>query len=163
MWIIGENDKVQSYLTSQTLTRGPRVFDNMISSAKIQVHFGTMMEKFTFSDLRDLLAKANEEKSGDQLAGIAAHSERERVAAKRLLAEISLDEIVQQPLIDPLDDDVSRLFLRHFRSGRLSLSIRSMTVGEFREFLLDDATSEAMLKQFAVGHHCQKSRRPSPS
>ena len=46
-----------------------------------------MMEKFTFSDLRDLLAKANEEKSGDQLAGIAAHSERERVAANDGLAE----------------------------------------------------------------------------
>ena len=42
-----------------------------------------MIERFHFADLRELFAKANEEKSGDQLAGIAARSERERVAAKR--------------------------------------------------------------------------------
>jgi len=46
-----------------------------------------MAERFVFSDLRELFAKANEEKSGDQLARIAARSERERVAAKRKLAE----------------------------------------------------------------------------
>ena len=54
-----------------------------------------MPEQFVFRDLRDLLAKANEEKSGDQLAGIAARSERERVAAKRKLAGLSLGEIVR--------------------------------------------------------------------
>jgi ethanolamine ammonia-lyase large subunit len=48
-----------------------------------------MSESFHFSDLRELFAKANEEKSGDQLAGIAARSERERVAAKRRLAELT--------------------------------------------------------------------------
>src|SRR5271170_6398853 len=60
-----------------------------------------MPERFVFSDLRELFAKANEVKSGDQLAGIAAASERERVAAKRQLADLSLDEIVCNPLIDP--------------------------------------------------------------
>ncbi|HTZ99656.1 MAG TPA: ethanolamine ammonia-lyase subunit EutB, partial [Candidatus Aquilonibacter sp.] len=53
-----------------------------------------MSERFAFPDLRDLLAKANEEKSGDQLAGIAARSERERVAAKRRLADLPLADIV---------------------------------------------------------------------
>jgi ethanolamine ammonia-lyase large subunit len=47
----------------------------------------------------------NEEKSGDRLAGIAAGSERERIAAKRKIADLSLDEIVRQPSIDPDDDD----------------------------------------------------------
>ena len=61
----------------------------------------SMPERFAFSDLRELFAKANEEKSGDQLAGIAARSERERVAAKRRLADLPLAEIVAQPLIDP--------------------------------------------------------------
>ncbi len=60
-----------------------------------------MPERFVFSGLRELFAKANEEKSGDQLAGLAAGSERERVAAKRKLADLSLATIVQQPLIDP--------------------------------------------------------------
>ena len=67
--------------------------------------------RFAFSDLREIFAKANEEKSGDQLAGIAAGSESERVAAKRKLADLTLAEIVQQPLIDPSEDDVSQLIL----------------------------------------------------
>src|SRR5262245_34969577 len=57
--------------------------------------------QFAFADLRELLAKANEEKSGDQLAGIAAESDQERVAAKWALADVTLQEIVEQPLIDP--------------------------------------------------------------
>ena len=105
-----------------------------------------MREQFSFSDLRELFAKANEEKSGDRLAGIAAGSERERIAAKRKLADLSLDEIVQQPLIDPDDDDVSALILKSFDQESF-MSIKSSTVGELREFLLDDATSEAELKR----------------
>lgn len=105
-----------------------------------------MSEQFDFHDLRDLLAKANEEKSGDQLAGIAARSERERVAAKRKLADLSLAEIVREPLIDPDEDDVSRLLLESFDQERFQ-RIGSLTVGEFREFLLDDSTTEEHLHQ----------------
>ena len=68
-----------------------------------------MIERFDFSDLRELFAKANEEKSGDQLAGIAARSERERVAAKRKLADLTLGEIVRRPLIDGSTIDVSTI------------------------------------------------------
>src|SRR5215468_850696 len=110
-----------------------------------------MRESFHFAELRELFAKANEEKSGDQLAGLASNSERERVAAKRKLADLTLDEIVRQPLIDPEDDDVTRLVLETF-DQQMFRSISSMTVGEFREFILDDATGEAMLKdlQWAI-------------
>src|ERR1700680_1563594 len=105
-----------------------------------------MPEQFTFSDLRELFAKANEEKSGDCLAGIAAGSERERIAAKRKVADLSLDEIVRQPLIDPDDDDVSALILKSFDRDSFA-PIKSSTVGEFREFLLDDATGEVELRR----------------
>src|ERR1700739_866883 len=105
----------------------------------------SMHENFAFADLRELFAKANEEKSGDQLAGIAARSERERVAAKRQLADLTLGEIVRQPVIDPTDDEVSRLLLESFDAERFQ-QIQSMTVGEFREFVLDNATSEEQLK-----------------
>ena len=99
-----------------------------------------------FSDLRELFAKANEEKSGDQLAGIAAGSERERVAAKCALADLTLGDIVNQPLIDPEHDEVSALILDTFDRERFQ-DIRSRTVGEFREFILDDATSDGDLKR----------------
>jgi len=105
-----------------------------------------MPERFVFSDLRELFAKANEEKSGDQLAGIAARSERERVAAKRALADLPLAEIVQKPLIDPDEDDVTRLILESF-DARVFQQFKSMTVGEFREHILDDETTEDDLKK----------------
>ena len=103
-------------------------------------------QHYTFADLREVFAKANEEKSGDRLAGIAAGSERERVAAKMVLADVRLTEIVDQPLIDHCIDDVTRLILdTHDRVG--FAAIRSMTVGEFREFLLDDGTDEEGLRR----------------
>lgn len=105
-----------------------------------------MTERFVFADLRELFAKANEEKSGDHLAGIAARSERERVAAKRELADLPVAEIVARPLIDPDDDDVSRLLLDTYDQEAFR-EIASLTVGEFRELLLDDATGEMELKR----------------
>jgi ethanolamine ammonia-lyase large subunit len=99
-----------------------------------------MPERFHFGSLRELLARANEEKSGDQLAGIAARSEQERVAAKCALADVTLDRILAEPVIDPAEDDVSRLILEtHDRQG--FAEIKSMTVGEFREFILRDETT----------------------
>ncbi len=97
-----------------------------------------------FSSLREAFGKANEEKSGDRLAGVAASSERERVAAKRWLADRTLGEIVDQPLIDPSGDEVSRLILDTLDRDAFA-SIRSLTVGEFREHLLDDAAGDAEL------------------
>src|SRR6476646_3543841 len=98
-------------------------------------------ERFVFADLREVFAKANEEKSGDHLAGIAATSERERVAAKFVLADMLLSEIVAQPLIDPDRDEVSRLIL-DTQDQAAFRALASLTVGEFREYLLDDAVGE---------------------
>jgi ethanolamine ammonia-lyase large subunit len=106
-----------------------------------------MSERFAFSDLRELLAKANEEKSGDQLAGIAAASERERVAAKRKLADVVLADFLSQPLVD---DDVTRLLLDTF-DDRAFQNVRRMTVGEFREYILDDETTESDLRALQWG------------
>ncbi|HXA84124.1 MAG TPA: ethanolamine ammonia-lyase subunit EutB [Candidatus Dormibacteraeota bacterium] len=105
-----------------------------------------MPQSFQFRDLTDLFAKANEEKSGDQLAGLAARSEQERVAAKFALADLPLQEIVANPLISPEEDDVSRLILETHDHDNF-LTIKSMTVGEFREFILSDETDGATLKR----------------
>jgi ethanolamine ammonia-lyase large subunit len=110
-----------------------------------------MHERFRFRELRDLFAKANEEKSGDQLAGLAARSEQERVAAKHALADVTLQKIVNNPLVPPEEDDVSRLILETHDQAEFK-NISSMTVGEFREFILRDETTEPDLKglQWAV-------------
>lgn len=107
-------------------------------------------ERFVFADLRELLAKANEEKSGDRLAGIAAGTERERVAAKLALSEVPLDDILQRPLIDPDHDDVSRLILERHDATAFA-PIRGLTVGQFREYLLADNVGETELRQLAPG------------
>src|SRR6516162_8342880 len=101
-------------------------------------------ERFNFADLREVFAKANEEKSGDQLTGIAAQSERERVAAKRVLADIRLGEIVDQPLLDPDTDDVSRLILDNLDQARFA-PLRSLAVGEFRDYLLENGDDPHLL------------------
>jgi ethanolamine ammonia-lyase large subunit len=102
-------------------------------------------ERFHFADLREVFARANEEKSGDQLAGIAARSERERVAAKLVLADVPLGEIADRPLIDPDQDDVSRLLLDTLDHDAFR-PLRGMTVGQFREHLLDDAVGEEEMR-----------------
>jgi ethanolamine ammonia-lyase large subunit len=99
-------------------------------------------QRFVFADLRELLAKANEEKSGDQLAEIAATSEAERVAAKWALADVTLREIVDRPVIDPDDDDVSASNLQH-RDLHGWPAMAGWTVGEFRDHLLGDDADEA--------------------
>src|SRR5581483_2014672 len=94
--------------------------------------------------------KANEEKSGDRLAELAAESERERVAAKMVLADVPLTEIVNHPLLDPDQDDVSRLLLDTLDQTAFQ-SIRSLTVGEFREFLLGDTVNEEEIRKLQRG------------
>jgi ethanolamine ammonia-lyase large subunit len=103
-------------------------------------------ERFVFADLRELLAKASEEKSGDQLAGLAAGSERQRVAAKFALADVPLGHLVDNPLVDPDEDEVSRALLDDLDLDTFR-SLRHLTVGAFREYLLDDAVDQAQLSK----------------
>jgi len=95
-----------------------------------------MAERFVFSGLREIMAKANEEKSGDRLAGIAAGSERERVAAKFALADLPLRTFAEQPLITAEEDEVTRLIRQSWDEDAFQ-PVASLTVGEFREFLLE--------------------------
>jgi ethanolamine ammonia-lyase large subunit len=107
-------------------------------------------ERFTFADLHEVFAKANEEKSGDQLAGLAAATERQRVAAKLVLAGLTLREIVDHPLIDPDTDEVSRLILD--RLDRQAFGpLSGLTVAEFRDWILDDAPTGTELSAAQAG------------
>lgn len=92
-------------------------------------------QKFVFASTKEVLAKANEEKSGDQLAGIAASSELERVAAKFTLAEISLETLRNEPVIAHDNDEVTRLIDESLNAHGWSL-IKNWTVGELRDYLL---------------------------
>jgi ethanolamine ammonia-lyase large subunit len=132
----------------QSICWGLQCFPNYTARAILAA--SAMGERFHFPDLHELLAKANEEKSGDQLAGIGACSERERVAAKCALADLPLIDLLNRPLISPESDEVSRLIFETHDSTAFA-PIRSMAVGSFREFLLDTHTTEAQLKFIQKG------------
>ncbi|WP_206184329.1 ethanolamine ammonia-lyase subunit EutB [Sporolactobacillus sp. THM19-2] len=90
---------------------------------------------YSFKDIKDVLAKANEEKSGDELAGIMARSSAERVAAKVVLSEITLEELRNHPVVPYEKDEVTRL-IQDAVDEITYKQIKSLTVGELREFIL---------------------------
>lgn len=105
---------------------------------------------YHFKDLKDVFAKANEEKSGDQLAGIAAETVQERIAAKRVLGELTLQQIRENPLLPPENDEVSRLIEEEVNE-RIYSSIKGWSVTELREFILADDTAGEDLKRISRG------------
>ncbi len=106
--------------------------------------------RYIFDDLASLLAKASPPKSGDQLAGIAAASDEERVAARLALAEVPLKTILDEPLIPYEEDEVTRLI--HDKHDRSAFAdIGAFTVGELRDWLLSYAVDSAALARAAPG------------
>jgi ethanolamine ammonia-lyase large subunit len=91
----------------------------------------------TFASLAEAMAKANEPKSGDELAGLAAADGTERVAAKTALADVRLRTFVEEPLLPPEADELTRAFLEALDPGAYA-SLADWTVGELRERLLAD-------------------------
>lgn len=92
---------------------------------------------YTFSNLKELLAKASPTKSGDALAGLIASSLEERVAAKMALAELPLKKFLEDLVIPYEEDEVTRLIIDlHDKSSFLTIS--HMTVGDLRDYLLTD-------------------------
>lgn len=98
---------------------------------------------YRFESLRELLAKAGPARSGDYLAGVAAETHSERVAARMALADVPLTRFLEEPVVPPETDDVSRLILDQHDPVAF-LPLRSMTVGEFREHLLEASEAELL-------------------
>lgn len=93
---------------------------------------------YHFQDLRTLMAKASPLRAADELAGLAADSEEERAVAQRLLAEAPLRRFLEEPLIPPEADEVTRLILERHDAAAFA-PVASLTIGEFRDWLLADS------------------------
>src|ERR1700681_3325409 len=105
---------------------------------------------YIFDDLRDLLAKATPPRSGDRLAGIAAESAEQMVAARIALADVPLKQFLQETVIPYEEDEVTRLIAdTHDRSAFAVIS--SLTVGSFRDWLLSGEVTSAVLKKLSRG------------
>jgi len=105
---------------------------------------------YRFGSVREVLARANEPKSGDTLAGIAARSHLERAAAKRILAELTLEDLRAHPVVPLDDDEVSRVIDAGVEE-RTYREIRGWSVGELRDWLLDDATTPEAIRATSRG------------
>lgn len=105
---------------------------------------------YEFKNLYDVMAKANEEKSGDKLAGIAANSAEERVAAKVVLSHIKLEDIRNNPAVPYEEDEVTRI-IQDGVNEKIYEEIKDFTVSEFREWLLDSNTTSLDIKRVSKG------------
>ena len=105
---------------------------------------------YAFGSVKEVLAKANEEKSGDRLAGVAAQSAEERVAAKIVLSELQLSDLRENPVVPYETDEVTRIIQDDLNEAIYS-QIRSWSVSDLREWLLAETTTEADIRRISRG------------
>jgi len=105
---------------------------------------------YQFRSVKDVLAKANEEKTGDQLAGLAAQSAQERVAAKIVLSEMTLADLRENPAVPYEEDEVTRMIQDDLNLPAYE-RIKGMTVGQFREWILDERTTTDAVRKASRG------------
>ncbi|WP_169085024.1 ethanolamine ammonia-lyase subunit EutB [Paenibacillus sp. PL91] len=105
---------------------------------------------YQFGHLKEVFSKANEEKSGDELAGIAATDTAERVAAKYVLSELTMSDIRENPLLPPEADEISKLIEEDVNEESYQ-SIKGWSVAEMREYLLRSETMGGDIHRVADG------------
>jgi ethanolamine ammonia-lyase large subunit len=105
---------------------------------------------YVFNDLRDLLAKATPPRSGDRLAGIAADSAEQMIAARIALADVPLKQFLHEAVVAYEDDEITRLIIDTHDTSAFA-AISSLTVGSFRDWLLSDAATSEVLKRLSRG------------
>lgn len=105
---------------------------------------------WVFPDLKTVMAKASPDRSGDRLAGVAAQTSQERVAAQMVLADLPLKTFLTEALIPYEKDEVTRLIIdKHDQNAFRPIS--SFTVGDFRNWLLSDLADTTQLKNISLG------------
>ncbi|MFJ7979673.1 ethanolamine ammonia-lyase subunit EutB [Lysinibacillus xylanilyticus] len=117
-------------------------------NVNLSVIFGG--EKYNFISLKDVMAKANEEKSGDQLAGIAAESVQQRIAAKAVLSELLVKDIRENPLVPQENDEVSRIIEGDINE-QIYGEIKNWSIEQLREYILSNETGDRELKRLSKG------------
>lgn len=113
-------------------------------------HYSLAHINYRFNDLKTLLAKASPLRSGDVLAGVAAETYEERVAAQLALADVPLKTLLAQPVIPYEQDEITRLIIDTHDAAAFA-PISHFTAGELRDWLLSDAADTAMLQKIARG------------
>lgn len=106
--------------------------------------------RYHFADLKALLGAASPRRSGDELAGVAAENEEQRIAARLVLADLPLTEFLHEMVVPYEDDEITRLIV-DTHDAKAFAALASKTVGELREWLIDDLTTGSMIRAAASG------------
>lgn len=96
---------------------------------------------YTFDSVKEVLAKANEAKSGDEMAGLAAKSDSERIAAKDVLSDLLIKDVRNNPVVPYEEDDVTRL-IQDGVNEDVYEAIKNWSIAELREYILSEKTTE---------------------
>lgn len=107
-------------------------------------------KQYQFRSVKEVLAKANERKSGDTLAGIAAMDAKERIAAKYVLADLTVEDITESPAVAYSEDAVTRIIIDDLDRQQYD-RIKSLTIGELREKILDNTMDGREILALAKG------------
>lgn len=107
-------------------------------------------KQYQFRSVKEVLAKANERKSGDTLAGITAMDAKERIAAKYVLADLTVEDITESPAVAYSEDAVTRIIIDDLDRQQYD-RIKSLTIGELREKILDNTMDGREILALAKG------------
>lgn len=105
---------------------------------------------YEFGSVKEVLAKANEQKSGDTLAGIGAADAKERIAAKYVLADLTVEDVTNSPAVEYEKDSVTRIILDDLDKEQYE-KIKKLTIGELREKILDNMISGSEILELGRG------------
>ena len=105
---------------------------------------------YEFKDVKDVLAKASEKKSGDELAGVAAESKLQRIAAKEVLGQLTVGDLRENPAVPYEEDSVTRIIQDDIDED-VYKEIKGKTIQEMREWILDDATDNDKIMRASKG------------
>ena len=105
---------------------------------------------YLFKDVKEVLAKANEEKTGDSLAGLAAQTAQERIAAKVVLSALTLADLRENPAVPYEEDEVTRI-IQDDVNETVYARIRNWTVAELREWILSEETTSDAIRKVSRG------------
>ena len=107
-------------------------------------------QTYEFKDVKDVLAKASEKKSGDELAGVGAESALERIAAKEVLAQLTVADLTEHPVVPYEEDAVTRI-IQDDIDETVYGTIKDRTIQEMREWILCDVTDSGALMRASRG------------
>jgi len=106
--------------------------------------------RYRFSSVKEVLAKANPSKSGDDLAGVSARDAVERVAARAVLADLTLEELREHPVVPYEEDELTRT-VEDTLDDQAYRAVKHLTCGQLREWLLESTTTGPILRAVAPG------------